>query len=205
MSFISRPLTIIDVCLLSLSGILYATSSALSQWCDRNFFCSIIYQRISLIVRVSVKTIPKTKLAYMKLTSIEVTAIGGLWKKCVFINEEEFCESVMCWNDSKILYSCQRLAAGYLLILSCILTVLAAIYLLLCIIKKDKKYTRYLFMVKILIGISFLIGLIGVIIGIITTYTVNTHVMASMGPAAFLALIALIINFIAVMISLFIH
>jgi len=152
--------------------------------------------------------------------SIDVAQLGinmhyakyGLWKECASIGKGELCSSLLCWGNHGGSNSCQRISAGFLLLGSSLLTLCTAIYFFMRVYKEEIDLQRYILIVKILVGISCALGLIGVVMGIISTHQVNSSnqiyqikLTPTMGWTAVFAILALIINIAATIVSMLIQ
>ncbi|UJR24608.1 hypothetical protein I4U23_005983 [Adineta vaga] len=134
----------------------------------------------------------------------------GLWRLCTTAFGPRKCEdqiSSCSLFEGEVASACHKmLAARVFITLACIFSAISAICLVACAIEAINKNPMIVMVVKILPIICFVMGIIGLALGIsYTTFTGSISMKVSLGAGAILVIIAVIINLIGAILALVIR
>lgn len=139
-------------------------------------------------------------------------ATFGLWRYCISVLSVKKCQDISSHPENFDSGSYSRIQAAVgLITAACVLSGISTFCLLACAILGDNAHKILLLIMKLLVFASFILGTIGVALGI---YTVVKNPLAdqsyisitiSLGAAALLGIAACIINLIGAIIALFIR
>ncbi|CAF1661271.1 unnamed protein product [Adineta ricciae] len=188
-----RFITLASGSLMVIACIFYITSNALPSWSVKTFDASILGF-------LEPKHLPKAQFGLAE-SSI------GLWRVCLTVVEVQICYGDVSSCESikgELASACHKmLAARSFVTLACIFSAISGICLFACLLESINKNTNVITMIKIIPIICFIIGIIGLALGIsYTTVTGPEIISMSLGAGAILAIIAVILNLIGVILAL---
>jgi hypothetical protein len=127
-----------------------------------------------------------------------------MWKLCGSTAYEKVCADYTCISRNDNSGTCSKLSAAKAFVtLACILSGISALCLFACIVTTDNIHRMLLLAAKGLVFASLITGIIGVAVGIsATTDLANTLFKSSLGAAAIIGIVALIINLSGAIVAL---
>ncbi|CAF1631779.1 unnamed protein product [Adineta ricciae] len=134
----------------------------------------------------------------------------GLWRVCLTVfgvhtcsDHVSSCESIK-GEHANVCH--KMLAARAFMTLACIFSAISATCLFACLLESINKNTNVITMIKIIPFVCFIMGIIGLALGIsYTTVTGPEIISMSLGAGAILAIIAVILNLIGAILALIIR
>ena len=135
----------------------------------------------------------------VEIGGIKVTT--GLWKGCATESGQTECATLSCPSAVLSDAVCGKiLATRALITLACIASAISVVLLLLTTKLSGGQNMMLLLIPKIVAAVTFMIGIIGVALGIYT-FKEDTNSLVKLGAAAILGIIALIVNLVGVVVA----
>lgn len=123
----------------------------------------------------------------------------GLWKTCASGEGQQACADLSCSGDVGGGICSKILAGRAFMTLACLTSAFAVMCFIVSVVMTDGKRSIILIIGKVLIPICFLMGLIGVATGIVGSLGGGKlGDQVKLGPGSIIGIIALILNFFAI-------
>jgi hypothetical protein len=139
-----------------------------------------------------------------------IKASAGLWRSCGSISGNTICSdlpsscSLVIGESAGICH--KMMAARAFVTIACIISGISAICLFACALQIINQNQRVIMISKALAIGSFVMGVIGLAIGIaVTTYTGILPIKASLSVAAILAIVAVVTNLLGTVLAMMIR
>ncbi|CAF1463924.1 unnamed protein product [Rotaria sordida] len=127
----------------------------------------------------------------------------GLWRSCVTVSNMKQCVAITCPSENDEIGFCSKiLVARAFVTISCVLSGISAICLLVYTIIGDSAPRVLLLVAKGLVLACLIMGIIGVAVGINAKIDTGSEVKLQLGAAAIIGIVAIIINFFGIIATL---
>ena len=145
------------------------------------------------------------------MTSLLISVTFGIWKICTsstLLGAKKSCINIPCGKDPNANINCTELVAGRILfIIACVIAAMSALSFFLLALIDEKMYRRIIVTttVKILAGLSLLMGILTISIISYHTGNIQNYLHMSMDLSAYLGMGGILVNLIGILVSLLIR